>query len=424
MKKSDRKLQTLQRNALINVNDIRKDFPVFSQEINKGLIYFDSAATSQRPVQVIQAIEEFYKKNNANPLRGLYDLSQRATDAYEDSRAYLAKFLNAKHPCEVVFTRNASESLNLIAYTYGMAFVNEGDEIVVSIMEHHSNILPWQMVCQAKKAKLIWLECDKETGVIPETEFAKINSKTKIVACTQVSNVLGITNPVKKIAEIAHKFQAVVVVDGAQSVPHMKVDVQDLDADFLVFSAHKFLGPMGLGGVYAKKELLEKMPPFLRGGEMIEYVTRESATWAEVPHKFEAGTVNASGAVGAAAAAKYLTDIGLDNIKEHDDALCALLISQMKTIPHVNIIGNPDPANHCGIVTFTIDDVHPHDIASILDTEKVAVRAGHHCAQPLGAYLNLPATARASLYLYNTEEEVMAFAEKLKNVRKWMGIKD
>ncbi|WP_318676997.1 cysteine desulfurase [Treponema sp.] len=408
----------------VSINEIRKDFPIFSVKENEGLVYFDSAATSQRPLCVIDAVADFYKRNNANPLRGLYDLSQRATDDYESSRAAVAKFINAKRTEEIIFTRNASESLNLIAYTYGMQNINEGDEIVVSIMEHHSNILPWQMVCNAKKAKLIWLECDKETGIIPESEYSKITNKTKIVAITYVSNVLGTQNPVKQIAEIAHKNGAVIVVDGAQAVPHMKVDVQDIDADFLVFSGHKMLAPMGIGAVYGKIEILEKMNPFLRGGEMIEYVTRDGATFAEVPHKFEAGTVNASGAVGLKAACEYLSKIGFDYIHETEQSLTKLLFEGMKNIPHVHLIGNPNYSKHSGIVTFTIDDVHPHDIASLLDSEKIAIRAGHHCAQPLGAYLNVPATARASLYFYNTEDEVKIFLEKIAKIRSWSGYKD
>lgn len=408
----------------VSINEIRKDFPIFSVKENECLVYFDSAATSQRPQCVIDAVADFYKRNNANPLRGLYDLSQRATDDYESSRAAVAKFINAKRTEEIIFTRNASESLNLIAYTYGMQNINEGDEIVVSIMEHHSNILPWQMVCNTKKAKLVWLECDKETGIIPESEYSKITNKTKIVAITFVSNVLGTQNPVKQIAEIAHKNGAVIVVDGAQAVPHMKVDVQDIDADFLVFSGHKMLAPMGIGAVYGKIEILEKMNPFLRGGEMIEYVTRDGATFAEVPHKFEAGTVNASGAVGLKAACEYLSKIGFDFIHETEQSLTKLLFEGMKNIPHVHLIGNPDYSKHSGIVTFTIDDVHPHDIASLLDSEKIAIRAGHHCAQPLGAYLNVPATARASLYFYNTEDEVKIFLEKIAKIRSWSGYKD
>ncbi len=403
-------------------NLYRKDFPIFDSEKNKGLIYFDSAATSQRPRQVIEAIENFYKNDNANPLRGLYDLSVRATEAYENARHTVATFLNAREDSEIIFTRNASESLNLVAYTYGLTNIKAGDEIAVSIMEHHSNILPWQMVAERTGARLVWMECDKESGILSIDEIkSKISPKTKIVALNQVSNVLGCTNPVKEAAELAHKAGAVIVVDGAQSMPHMKVDLQDMDADFFVFSGHKFCGPTGCGGLYGKKPLLEAMPPFLRGGEMIEYVTREGATFAEVPAKFEAGTVNAGGAVGMAAALDYLSQIGLENIAAHDNALACRLMEGLKAIPEVHVIGHPDGNRHCGIVTFTIDGVHPHDIATVLDSEKIAIRAGHHCAQPLGAYLGLPATARASLYLYNTEEEVDIFVEKVKKIRGWMG---
>ena len=407
------------------MKDFRKDFPFFETKENKNLIYFDNAATSQRPKVVLDAITDFYKINNANPLRGLYELSVRATDAYENSRETVRDYINAKDLCEIIFTRNASESLNLIAYTYGMENVSEGDEIAVSIMEHHSNILPWQMVCRAKKAKLVFLECDKETAEIPETELAKITNRTKIVAVTQTSNVLGITNDVKHIAEIAHKNGAVIVVDGAQSAPHQKVDVQDINADFFVLSGHKLCGPTGIGAVYGKKTLLEAMPPFLRGGEMIEYVTREEATWAELPHKFEAGTVNAGGAVGMAAAMKYLKEeVTLEYIKEHDAKLTALLMNELKNIPFVNVLGSKDSSKHSGIVSFTINGVHPHDIASVLDSEGICIRAGHHCAQPLGAYLDLPSTARASLYFYNTEEEVYTFVDKVRKIRSWMGYKD
>lgn len=403
-------------------NIYRDDFPIFSTEENKGMIYFDSAATSQKPAKVLDALHKFYVTNNANPLRGLYDLSVRATDEYEKARHIAAGFINARNDCEIIFTRNASESLNLVAWTYGMANIQEGDEILVSIMEHHSNILPWQMVCKAKKAKLVFMECNKETGELSLDEVKnKISPKTKIVAVTQVSNVLGVTNPVKEIAKLAHAAGAVIVVDGAQSVPHKSVDVQDIDADFFSFSGHKMCGPMGIGVLYGKKNLLEQMPPFLRGGEMIEYVTRQDATFAELPHKFEAGTVNAGDAVALAAAIEYLKDVGMENIAEHDNALACKLIEEMKNIPHVHVIGSPDAKKHCGIVTFTIDGVHPHDIASVLDSEKIAVRAGHHCAQPLGEYLGFSATARASLYLYNTEDEVAVFLEKLKNIRKWMG---
>ncbi|MBB5218157.1 cysteine desulfurase/selenocysteine lyase [Treponema rectale] len=407
--------------------DFRKDFPFFESSINKGLVYFDNAATSQRPACVNRAVEDFNNFNNANPLRGLYDLSVRATDLYENARAKVAAFLNAPSDSHIIFTRNATESLNLVAYTYGMAFVEEGDEVVISAMEHHSNILPWQMVCSAKKARLVWLECDA-SGIIPASEWqTKITAKTKIVSVAHVSNVFGITNPVKEIASYAHKVGnggkgAVMIVDGAQSVPHMKVDVQDIGADFLAFSGHKALGPMGIGALYAREKFLEQMPPFLRGGEMIEYVTRESATYAELPHKFEAGTVNAGGAVGLAAALDYIEKVGFDFIEKNDNALAAFIMNGMKTIPHVHVIGNDDPDRHCGIVTFTIDDVHPHDIASMLSSENVAIRAGHHCAQPLMQKLGVGSTARASVYFYNTQKEAEVFLEKLSGVRKWMGL--
>lgn len=411
------------------VLEYRKDFKIFDDPLNAGLVYLDTAATSQRPECVVQVLSDFYRKDNANPLRGLYALSVRATDDYEMARATVGKFINSKSSQEIIFTRNTSESLNLVAYSYGLENVQEGDEIVISAMEHHSNILPWQMVCQQKKASLVWLECD-ESGVIPETEWkSKIGSKTKIVSIAQVSNVFGITNPVKQIAEYAHKVGncgkgAVVVCDGAQSTPHFKVDVQDLNVDFFAFSGHKVCGPMGIGVLYGKKEILEIMNPFMRGGEMIEYVTRESATYAEIPHKFEAGTVNAGGAVGLARALEYIQQVGLSEIEKSDNHLASLIMEELAGNPFVHVIGHKDPEKHCGIVTFTIDGVHPHDIASILDSENVAIRAGHHCAQPLMQKLGVGSTARASCYFYNTEDEALIFVEKVKGIRKVMGYKD
>lgn len=412
------------------MNKYRNDFPLFksidenTSALNSSLVYLDSAATAQRPFYVIDAIREFYEQSNANPLRGLYPLSERATRIYEDARSAVAGFINAKEAREVVFTRNSSESLNLVAYTYGMENVSEGDEIVISIMEHHSNILPWQLVCERKKASLKYMYVDKETGEIPESEYAKITQRTKIVSITQVSNVLGTTNPIKKISRIAHENGAVIVVDGAQSAPHIKVDVQDMDADFFAISAHKLCGPMGIGALYGKISLLEKMPPFMRGGEMIEYVTQTGATWAEVPHKFEAGTVSAGDAAGFAAAVKYVQSIGLDKIAEHDSSLASRLVDGLKKIPHVNIVGNKDGSKRCGIVTFTVDGVHPHDAATLLAAEKIAIRAGHHCAQPLGEYLGVPATARASIYLYNTEEEIDKLISRVSKLREWSGYKN
>jgi cysteine desulfurase/selenocysteine lyase len=408
------------------MNDYKKDFPLFSTDNkeNRGLVYLDTAATAQRPYCVLEALKNFYENNNANPLRGLYPLSERATKIYEDARKSVADFINARSANEIIFTRNTTESLNLVANTWGMANINAGDEIVISIMEHHSNILPWQFVAQTKGAKLVYLYIDKTTGEIPESEYSKINPKTKLVSITHVSNVLGTINPVKKIAELAHKNGAVMVVDGAQSAPHMKVDVQDIDADFFAMSAHKLCGPMGIGALYGKLELLNAMPPFLRGGEMIEYVTENDATWAEVPHKFEAGTVSAGDAAGFEAAVKYIQNIGLENIARHDAELTCRLIEGLKTIPHVNIIGNTDGTKRPGIVTFTVDGVHPHDIATLLAAENIAVRAGHHCAQPLGAYLGVNSTARASIYFYNTEEDIDYLISKVKDLRKLSGWKD
>ncbi|MDE7139887.1 MAG: SufS family cysteine desulfurase [Treponemataceae bacterium] len=410
-------------------NRFRADFPLFkaidehASRENSGLIYLDTAATAQRPFIVLHAMSHFYATQNANPLRGLYDLSERATKAYEDARAAVAKFINAADSREIVFTRNTTESLNLVAYTWGMQHVQAGDEIVVSIMEHHSNILPWQFLAQEKGAKLIFLDVDKETGIIPEREYAKITPRTKIVSVAHTSNVLGTTNPIRRIAALAHQNGAIMVVDGAQSAPHIPVDVQDLGADFFAMSAHKLCGPMGIGALYGKRALLEAMPPFLRGGEMIEYVTTESATWADVPHKFEAGTVSAGDAVGFAAAVRYIQSVGFDTITRHDNTLSEMLVEGIKKLPHFHILGSKDGSARSGIVTFTVDGVHPHDIASLLSDEHIAIRAGHHCAQPLGHYLGVPASARASIYFYNTEQEIAVLLEKLAQIRAWSGFK-
>ena len=403
---------------MANIGDYRKDFDI----LNSGdYVYFDNAATSQRPNQVLDAISNFYRTANANPLRGLYDWSMAATEMYEDSRRVVADFIGANSPEEIIFTRNTSESLNLVAYSYGLDNVSEGDEVVISVMEHHSNILPWQMVCRKKNAKLVYLEPDEE-GVISKEEYeSKITDKTKVVAIGHVSNVMGVTNPVKEIAEYAKSKGAIVVVDGAQSTPHMRVNVQELGADFFAFSGHKMLGPMGIGVLYGRKDLLENMSPFLTGGEMIEYVTRTDATYAELPHKFEAGTVNASGAVGLAEAIRYLQNVGFEAIEAQEQKLTALLMEGMSKLPYIKIFGSKDPKKHCGIVTFTIDGVHPHDISSVLNDDHICIRAGHHCAQPLMQFIGAGSTARASLYFYNTEEEVKIFLEKLAKVREVMG---
>lgn len=400
------------------MNSFRKDFPIFS---GNDVIYFDNAATTQRPVQVLDAMRQFNNSCNANPLRGLYDWSIRATEAYEDARHAAAQFIGADMDCEIVFTRNTTESLNLVAYSYGLSHVHEGDEIVISIMEHHSNILPWQMVCRQTGAKLIYMEPEKD-GTLTEQEIrSKITDRTKIVSIAHVSNVLGVTNPVRKIADTAHAHGAVVVVDGAQSTPHILVNVNELGADFYAFSGHKLCAPMGIGVLYGRKELLEDMPPFLTGGEMIEYVERQTATFADVPEKFEAGTVNAMGAVGLGAAIHYLQGVGFDTIRKTEEELTARLMDGLSRIPEITVYGSSDPAKHCGIVTFNIEGCHPHDVASVLDTEHIAVRAGHHCAQPLMKWLQVNATTRASLYFYNTEEEVDRFVAAAGKVRGWLG---
>jgi len=412
-------------------NKYRKDFPFFkaidehNSKENAQLVHLDTSATSQRPYLVLDAMSHFYATANANPLRGLYDLSERATAAYEHSRDEVARFINAKASCEVIFTRNTTESLNLVAYSYGLSTLKAGDEVCISIMEHHSNIIPWQQVCRQTGAKLVFMECDKETGVIsPEEYNSKINSNTKIVSCVHISNVLGVTNPIKELAAKAHSVGAVMIADGAQSAPHIKIDVQDLGVDFFALSGHKLCGPMGIGALWGRKELLEAMPPFLTGGEMIEYVTRDSATWAELPHKFEAGTVSAGDAVGMAAAIRYINSVRIENIEAHDRTLTCRMIEGMKKIPHVHFVGSDDGTKRAGIVTFTIDGVHPHDIASLLSEEHIAIRAGHHCAQPLGQYMGVQSSARASMYFYNTEEEVDYFVEKLSHIREWSGYKD
>ena len=400
-------------------SNFREDFKFFSEY--PDLVYFDNAATTQKPNVVLERMVRYYESENANPLRGVYDLSVKATDAYENARARTAEFIGAESASEIIFTRNASESLNLIAKSYGEAFLKEGDEVVLTVMEHHSNLLPWQEVGKKTGAKLVFLEPDK-TGFISDEEIkAKITEKTKLVSLAHISNVLGRKNPVEKVIKAAHDVGAVAVIDGAQAVPHTKVNVRELDADFYVFSGHKMLAPMGIGVVYGRKKLLNKMPPFLTGGEMIEYVELDSATYAEVPHKFEAGTVNVGGAVGLHAAMDYLDKVGFDYIEETEFRLTKRLFEGMKALPYINIAGSENAKEHNGIITFTIDDVHPHDSASILNNAKICVRAGHHCAQPLMKFLGFNSTLRASLYFYNTEEEVDRFLDSLTKVRGWLG---
>lgn len=399
--------------------DYRADFPIFRK--NRPLIYLDNAATSQRPACVLEAERDFYEKQNANPMRGLYELGLEATDCYENARKRVQRFLHAGKAEEIIFTRNTTEALNLVAYSYGVSHLRPGDEILVSIMEHHSNLLPWQMVAARTGAVLKFLECSPDGRLTQERIRGAFTPRTRLAAVTQVSNVFGRVNPIREITRIAHEQGAVVVVDAAQSAPHIPIDVCGLDVDFLAFSGHKLLAPMGIGVLYGKEELLQAMPPFLTGGEMIERVGRYDAVYAPLPHKFEAGTVNAGGAAALGSAIDYLEQIGFQALREREDSLTALALEHMKEIPGVHVLGSEDAGEHCGILTFTVDGVHPHDVASILDADHIAVRAGHHCAQPLMDYLKVSSTVRASIAFYNTEEEIRAFTESLSQVRRKMG---
>ncbi|MDO4386014.1 MAG: SufS family cysteine desulfurase [Clostridia bacterium] len=396
----------------------RDDFPLLKR---LDTAYLDNAATAQRPQCVLDAELGFYETHNANPLRGLYPLSVAATEDYENARETVRAFLNAKRAEEIIFTRNTTEGLNLVAYSYGLTHVKAGDEVLVSIMEHHSNLLPWQMVCRQTGAALKFMECEADGSLDLNKAEALITPRTKIVACAQVSNVLGRVNPIREIAALAHRVGAVMVVDGAQSTPHIPVDVQALDADFFAFSGHKLYGPMGIGVLYGHEEWLEDMPPFLTGGEMIESVTREGAVYAELPHKFEAGTVNAAGAVGLRAAIDYVNRVGFSEMRRRELALTRRAMEGIRNLPSVHLLGSEKPEEHCGILTFTVDGVHPHDVSEILASDGVAIRAGHHCAQPLLAYLKHPSTARASLAFYNTESEVDRLLNSLSTLRERMG---
>lgn len=406
----------------INVEKIRKDFPILGIKVNdKDLVYLDNGATTQKPLAVIKAVENYNEKLNGNPHRGAHYLGVTSTEAYENAREAVRKFVGAEKSSEIIFTRNATESLNLIAYSYGMNFINKGDEIVIPVSEHHSNILPWQMVAKSKGAVLKYMYPNEDARITEEEYKSKITDKTKVVAIAQMSNVLGTKYPVKEIAKYAHEKGAVVVIDGAQSVPHMKVDVKDIDADFFVFSGHKMLASMGIGVLYAKEKFLLEMPPFLRGGDMIEYVTEQDSTFAELPFKFEAGTQNVEGAVSLAAAIEYINSIGIDNIEEYETELTEYALKKVSEIDYVSVYGPKDVKDRGGIISFNIKDVHPHDVATILNNYGVAVRSGHHCAQPLMKHLGIQASSRASFYFYNTYEEIDKFVESLKNVRKWLG---
>lgn len=387
----------------MSVNNLKKDFPIFE---NKDITYLDSGATTQKPTSVLEAIEKFYKNENANPHRGAYGLSIEATEIYENTRDKIAKFINAKHREEIIFSKNASESLNLIAYSYGLDNLKKDDEIVLSIMEHHSNLVPWQMVAKKTESKLNYMYINDNFEISDEEIETKITDKTKIVGITHVSNVLGTINNIEKIIKYAHKKGAIVVVDGSQSIPHMEIDVQKLDTDFFVFSGHKMLAPLGIGILYGKKEILNKMNPFLMGGDMIEYVYEQETTFAPLPNKFEAGTQNVEGVIGLGAAIDYIRNIGYNKIQEIEKEVTSYARQELSKLEYITLYLTPNEEKHSSVISFNIKGVHPHDVASILDSENVCVRSGNHCAQPLLRSMGIDSTCRASFYIYNTKEDV------------------
>lgn len=402
--------------------EFRRDFPLLNQTMNgRPIVYLDNGATTQKPESMIQAMCGYYGGCNANPHRGAYALSIEATDIYENTRERARRFINAPKAEEIIFTKNATEALNLVAYSYGRTKLGPGDEILLTIAEHHSNLVPWQEAAKATGAKLNYIYLEPDGNLSQKDIETKITPRTKVVAVTHVSNVLGLVNPVRDIADRAHNAGAVVVVDGAQSVAHMAVDVQALGADFFAFSGHKMLSPMGIGVLYGRQELLSAMPPFLTGGDMIEYVSEQETTFAELPAKFEAGTQNVGGAAGLTAAIDYLEKLGFDRIAAIEQELLDYALPQLKALPYVELYGCDTTRNNkTGIITFNVKDVHPHDVSTILDAEGVAVRGGHHCAQPLMTYLGQNATCRASFYFYNTKDDVDRWIAALKKVREVM----
>ncbi|EHD1588499.1 cysteine desulfurase [Listeria monocytogenes] len=408
---------------MIDIQKIRADFPILAQEINeKTLAYLDNAATSQKPKQVIEALTHYYEFDNANVHRGVHTLAARATDAYESARGKVAKFIHAREVAEIIFTRGTTSAINLVVDSYAEANIEAGDEIVISYLEHHSNLIPWQQLAKRKGAVLKYIELEEDGTISVEQAKKTIGEKTKIVALAHVSNVLGTITPIKEIAAVAHQFGAVILVDGAQAVPHMEVDVVDLDADFYAFSGHKMMAPTGIGALYGKRELLDAMEPTEFGGEMIDFVELYDSTWKELPWKFEAGTPIIGGAIALGAAIDYLAEVGLANIHAHEQALASYAIEEMSKIEGITIYGPKDASKRCGLVTFNLEGAHPHDIATILDEDGIAIRAGHHCAQPLMKWLDVSSTARASFYIYNTKEEIDALIDGLKLTKEYFGL--
>ncbi|EEO7551856.1 cysteine desulfurase [Listeria monocytogenes] len=408
---------------MIDIQKIRADFPILDQEINeKPLAYLDNAATSQKPKQVIEALTHYYEFDNANVHRGVHTLAARATDAYESARGKVAKFIHAREVAEIIFTRGTTSAINLVVDSYAEANIEAGDEIVISYLEHHSNLIPWQQLAKRKGAVLKYIELEEDGTISVEQAKKTIGEKTKIVALAHVSNVLGTITPIREIAAIAHKFGAVILVDGAQAVPHMEVNVVDLDADFYAFSGHKMMAPTGIGALYGKRELLDAMEPTEFGGEMIDFVELYDSTWKELPWKFEAGTPIIGGAIALGAAIDYLAEVGLANIHAHEQELVGYAIEEMSKIEGITIYGPKDASKRCGLVTFNLEGAHPHDIATILDEDGIAIRAGHHCAQPLMKWLDVSSTARASFYIYNTKEEIDALIDGLKLTKEYFGL--
>jgi cysteine desulfurase / selenocysteine lyase len=405
--------------AGFDVYRVREDFPILKRKVHgKPLVYLDNAATSQKPQAVIDAIVRYYTQGNANIHRGVHTLSQEATESYERARATVQRFLNAKQPSEIVFVRGATEGINLVVQTWGRQNIGAGDEIVISAMEHHSNIVPWQMFCEQRGTKLRVAPVNDE-GELILGEFERLlGPKTRLVALAHVSNALGTVNPVREIAEIAHRWNARVLLDGAQAVPHMPVDVRAIDCDFYAFSGHKIYGPTGIGILYGKTELLESMPPYQGGGDMISSVTFEKTTYNRVPHKFEAGTPDIAGAIGLGAALDYVSSIGMDRIVAHEHELLAYGTERLLAVPGLRLIGTAK--NKEGVLSFVMEGIHPHDVGTILDQEGIAIRTGHHCAQPVMQRFGVPATARASLALYNTREDIDALVSGLGKVREVM----
>ncbi|WP_042222651.1 cysteine desulfurase [Oceanobacillus manasiensis] len=403
----------------MDLHAIRQEFPILHQEVNgHPLVYLDSSATSQKPRSVIEAVDSYYRQDNSNVHRGVHTLGTRATENYEGAREKVRKFINADSTKQVIFTRGTTTAINTVAHSYGRANLSSGDEIVLTQMEHHSNIIPWQQVAKATGAELKYIPLQPDGTITLEDAAKTITANTKIVAISHVSNVLGTVNPINEVAELAHKQDAVIVVDGAQGAPHMKIDVEDLNCDFYAFSGHKMCAPTGIGVLYGRKTLLENMEPFEFGGEMIDFVNLYDSTWKELPWKFEGGTPIIAGAIGLGAAIDFLNEVGMDNITKHEQKIVSYAMEKFQALDGITIFG---PQERAGLITFNLDDVHPHDTATVLDAEGIAVRAGHHCAQPLMRWLEVTATARASFYLYNTEEDVDRLVEGLLKTKEYFG---